>query len=268
VDVTQAPVEISKDAFCQTCGYNLRGLETNRCPECGTEFDPSKLDVARIPWLQRLSIGTWRAYWGTIVLAMFHPIRFSVELWYAPRVDTKAASRFRRIVITQSVVCAFVMALCISAEQFPPTRMFDRMIIVLIACFYAIASWVFVLIATDLISLSSAPTQSSGDYLWRRALSYYASAPLALLPGVALLVSITYSLEDPLGSVGWLSLLGVFVWWWLSNVLMMHITRNSMPASCLHAIMLPFAWLIAAIAALLVSFAVASLFEAIVPFRI
>ena len=26
--------------FCQTCGYNLRGLPEPRCPECGTEVVP------------------------------------------------------------------------------------------------------------------------------------------------------------------------------------------------------------------------------------
>lgn len=24
--------------LCETCGYNLHGLSTNRCPECGTSF--------------------------------------------------------------------------------------------------------------------------------------------------------------------------------------------------------------------------------------
>jgi len=25
---------------CRTCGYRLRDLEANRCPECGRSFDP------------------------------------------------------------------------------------------------------------------------------------------------------------------------------------------------------------------------------------
>lgn len=28
---------------CHKCGYNLRGLPKPRCPECGTDFDPSNL---------------------------------------------------------------------------------------------------------------------------------------------------------------------------------------------------------------------------------
>lgn len=32
-----------KAGLCGTCGYNLRGLTEQRCPECSTEFDPSTL---------------------------------------------------------------------------------------------------------------------------------------------------------------------------------------------------------------------------------
>ena len=44
-------VLIDRRAFtCKTCGYNLHGLTENRCPECGTEFDPQERDqiLARI----------------------------------------------------------------------------------------------------------------------------------------------------------------------------------------------------------------------------
>jgi hypothetical protein len=31
---------IDEDLFCPQCGYNLRGLPEERCPECGTRFEP------------------------------------------------------------------------------------------------------------------------------------------------------------------------------------------------------------------------------------
>ena len=32
--------------ICVPCGYDLRGQTSPRCPECGTDFDPSLLDNA------------------------------------------------------------------------------------------------------------------------------------------------------------------------------------------------------------------------------
>jgi hypothetical protein len=34
---------------CPTCGYNLTGLQTPRCPECGTQFTLDQL-IAQQPW--------------------------------------------------------------------------------------------------------------------------------------------------------------------------------------------------------------------------
>ena len=37
--------------ICPTCGYNLTGLPTNRCPECGTPFDQKEV--------RRRAVYTW-----------------------------------------------------------------------------------------------------------------------------------------------------------------------------------------------------------------
>ena len=41
-----AGVEIDADLRCPHCDYDLRGLPTNRCPECGREFDVEELKEA------------------------------------------------------------------------------------------------------------------------------------------------------------------------------------------------------------------------------
>src|SRR4051812_15708142 len=97
-------VDTSAERFCQTCGYNLRGLASDRCPECGEKFDPTQAAGARIPWLQRSAIGTWRAYWRTVGMAMFHPVELGREIWNASRVDPKSAIGFRRVVIAQTLL--------------------------------------------------------------------------------------------------------------------------------------------------------------------
>jgi len=36
-------VLLDRRAFtCKKCGYDLQGLPENRCPECGTDFDPAE----------------------------------------------------------------------------------------------------------------------------------------------------------------------------------------------------------------------------------
>src|SRR4051812_7935860 len=39
---------VPADALCLKCNYALRGLTSNRCPECGAQFDPSD------PWTMNL----------------------------------------------------------------------------------------------------------------------------------------------------------------------------------------------------------------------
>lgn len=52
--------------FCRTCGYCLHGLPTNRCPECGHDFDPADaatfLRRPRRVWVKRTVL------WGSIVV--------------------------------------------------------------------------------------------------------------------------------------------------------------------------------------------------------
>lgn len=38
--------DVYLEGHCQDCGYNLTGLPEPRCPECGTEFDPSTVPRA------------------------------------------------------------------------------------------------------------------------------------------------------------------------------------------------------------------------------
>src|SRR5437016_6225212 len=56
------PVPDEFDLVCENCGYSLIGLRGNVCPECGEEFDPAELPLARVPWLWRKRTGYLSAY--------------------------------------------------------------------------------------------------------------------------------------------------------------------------------------------------------------
>jgi len=90
---------IDEDIFCPQCNYNLRGIETRRCPECGLEFDPAKLRTSAIPWIHRQEIGWFRAYWRTAWLFTAKTKLFAEELCrpvsYASPLEPPVAQRNR-----------------------------------------------------------------------------------------------------------------------------------------------------------------------------
>jgi len=68
------------DVYCQQCGYNLRGLTGDRCPECGHSLQDIRSPASRLPWIKRGARGWIRAYWATVWMAMFRQGRFCMEM--------------------------------------------------------------------------------------------------------------------------------------------------------------------------------------------
>src|SRR4051794_7836067 len=61
------------ELFCPACGYNLHGLVSDRCPECGLSIDLETLNRSVIPWTHRERIGRIRAFGRTVMLAARSP---------------------------------------------------------------------------------------------------------------------------------------------------------------------------------------------------
>src|SRR3990172_1179604 len=96
--VTVEPLqEIWQDLFCQRCGYNLRGLTGNRCPECGGSLEGVRSLVPQIPWMYRKETGWFRAYWRTIRFVMFRQAQFCDEM--ARPVSFRDSQSFRWVTI-------------------------------------------------------------------------------------------------------------------------------------------------------------------------
>ena len=66
--------------ICPACGYDLRAMSGDRCPECGHSINRASLAGTQIPWTFRKGIGRWRAYWKTVALALFEPRRLAMEV--------------------------------------------------------------------------------------------------------------------------------------------------------------------------------------------
>ena len=101
-DIGAVLPEIIEDLYCPNCVYNLRGLTSDRCPECGELIDRERLGLSQIPWSYRREIGRRRAYWRTAWLVMFGNDRFCREA-YRP-VDYPNAQAFR----WATAMCAYV----------------------------------------------------------------------------------------------------------------------------------------------------------------
>ncbi len=200
---------IDEDVFCLGCGYNLRGLQDDRCPECGREFDRAALTTSRIPWAYRTEIGAFRAYWRTVWLVTSRTSRFCDEL-VRPG-SYRDAQWFRWVTILHVYLPALLAT--IGLYVFPPSWSSGS---ALIDEAYEIV-WPVVTLNAALVLVLAAITGLPSYFLQARdlpverenraiALSYYASAPLAWTPmmlllvvGGRLLTSVFPSLlEDPL----------------------------------------------------------------------
>jgi len=94
ITARQLSQEAEDDRFCIGCGYNLRGLNSEQCPECGLRIDTAL--GSEIAWEARNEIGIRRAFWRTMMRGTFHVKRLAHAV--AHPVDPGSATRFRVIV--------------------------------------------------------------------------------------------------------------------------------------------------------------------------
>jgi hypothetical protein len=96
-NIAAGPPAADHDIFCPFCGYNLRGITSAKCPECGQDVDRSQLLVSRIPWEHRRQIGRIRAYLRTAMMALFSPGKLGEEV--ARPVSYRDAQKFRWVTV-------------------------------------------------------------------------------------------------------------------------------------------------------------------------
>jgi hypothetical protein len=107
--------------FCPDCGYNLTGLPENRCPECGSRFNPEKLARREHPGKDRISRKEWLVYMLGVPLVTWAVLAGSVICalmqWVLPVV---------LVIIPIGIVllpASFTVAI-VGAERFTARRVF------------------------------------------------------------------------------------------------------------------------------------------------
>lgn len=100
------PAELARTVLCPACGYDLRGVDSDRCSECGLVLDRATLDRSGFPWAYREKLGRVRAFLKTVWLVTIDAKSLRNEA--AKPQSPGDAAVFRRW------VCA-VLALCFAA---------------------------------------------------------------------------------------------------------------------------------------------------------
>jgi hypothetical protein len=163
---------------CQACGYNLFGIESPNCPECGLIIDRTRLGESKIPWTHRKHIGIFRAFRRTGSLAIFHPQKLAEEINHP--VSYADAQSFRMICISVGTLSLTIPAILFAFfHNNSAITVIDR----IAGCALIIPStFLFFLAATGLPALFFRP--ASLPILRQNravALSYYSAAPLTFL---------------------------------------------------------------------------------------
>ena len=267
--------EIRQDLFCQTCGFNLRGLTGNRCPECGGSLDGVRSLVPQIPWVYRKDVGWFRAYWRTVWFVMVRQAQFCDEM--ARPVSYRDCQSFRWVTVffvgVPSVLPMLALYLTWKVESFrdqlvPEAVSAGWPLIIFYLCWL-----LFLAAATGVPSYFFHPREIPTLQQNRAvALSYYACGPLCFLviPLMALTASIVSSqwrAETTTLALAILSVtfpVGAIAPWWLDLI---HLVRRLVPQRPRRAIYLgafvPILWFLLALA-LLVGLPLAVLYVVII----
>ncbi len=289
--MTESPVQptLSEHVYCPSCSYNLHHAPGDRCPECGYELAALRSSESLIPWTHRKERGQLRTFWQTVWLVIFRHRLFCCE--YAKKPSYADARHFQLFVVLYvyvSVLTATVLTYWINppwglesqdpvfdlstmgylggpslwrlayTEVWPVAALHVCLILFLIAVTGVPSYW---------FHPKSAPCQQQNNGI---ALSYYSSAPLALILPIFAIVG---GLLTVLGIDEWVVpwdifhvglqppwsvalvasvLICLFTWW----LCLIRLARRTMPQvkgrAVLIGTLVPTSWLALAIGCLLI----------------
>ena len=258
------PVPDEFDLLCEGCGYSLIGLMSDRCPECGEPFDASLLPLARVPWLYRRRLGKVWSFIVTCWRILFHPTDFAAEMCRPIRISMQDARLFRRLCIRIVMATAIVLTAAGAVINLSWSQaLVDLRREGITGCTMLIAAIVFgVILSNVLLRLATdLPT-----FIWQglaanpndlAPLHYYAAAPLALVPVVAVPGCMLLQYAQHLGgvyknqvelatlAVMVLGGIGILAWlWWIPLFLMKEATGCSFRRVIALAVYLPVHWVL------------------------
>ena len=257
----------SQPLYCPQCGYDVRAATRSECPECGQAINLDELRQSQIPWSHRAAIGRLRAYWRTVWRVTFHTHDFCAEA--VRPVSYRDARRFQlvTVVIAYLSIVGFFAALwmleVVDEDTWAPLVYNVGEPLTIVLAVAAAASLALYLLAATGVHTYWFHPRSLDVTRQNRALamSYYACAPLALMPivfvGWGLTAALSnrsitgrevYELRLLIGLMTFAFTLLLLAAWWLTCIRMLAIgARRSAAAVAVFAVALPLLWALLAV---------------------
>jgi hypothetical protein len=207
--VTAAPDDA---LLCPGCGFDLRGTPGDRCGECGLVFDREALRESGFPWAHRARIGRVRAYLKTVSLVTLDRRVIRQELAKPQDLaDAKAFARVTACLVALALVGAFAMLirandgslefLGVSRQPYAPPRAWPSGPIVDVVVPWSAGATLWPVLPVSLVLLAVFVTGAPRTIFALRkfpqhhrrrgaAISYYITAPLAMLVPAMLWVAL------------------------------------------------------------------------------
>ncbi len=211
---------IEPGVYCSECTYDLRGVVSNRCPECGHSLENLRSTESGIPWVHRRERGLLKSYWRTVWMVTFRNQRFSEEC--IRPVSRADAQSFRWVTIAHvfvpvtAVVVTSAIARAPKVVGDPLRELIHRGPIPPLLWDYACtAGWPLAIGLALMLFFLIAATGVPSDFFRPRnvplarqnaasTLSYYACGPLAAFAILVLMMlSTTVLLYKPYYGTSW-----------------------------------------------------------------
>jgi hypothetical protein len=249
--------------LCPKCGYSLRGISSEQCPECGATLDWETLARSHLPWEHRKSLGWWRAYWRMNRLAILRPGKLAAEI--DRPVSLAIAKRYRNLTVLWAWLASagwsvgpLAARLGMFEGRSPHVHGLGWWMEGVTVLASAFASWLAFYLISDAASFFFNPRSLPVERRDRAvALSYYAQSALAwlwvpsVLAGLGIAVQSqkfhdgTEQLVRPLLTASFCLYVGIALLYWIETIMLMRRVIGGQPARTVAmAIYQPIAWFV------------------------
>ncbi len=181
-----------EEIYCPICNYNLTGITTGRCPECGSFFNRDALisnqkanRITVIPWDDPAETKFWPRFKKTLRICLFDSKRFAFAFSVQPQ-QTRANSFLTMVCFGVCVLSLLVFLSCIPVYWLFGSNRFDAADVIVFGGSIIVAAVVTILaaaVAAGLVLGVFCPHFDGKRHLkpWL-SISAYASAHYLMIP--------------------------------------------------------------------------------------